>query len=181
MKIAGKPLRIAVALLACLALAGLSALALSAQEGSRPLNPSFVDKADSPSGLKWIAGNRGSPYMHPGMSCITCHNASGGEAPSYLSAGTVYTKLNEADNILGVEGAVVQITDAKGQIFKMTTNKAGNFFLRAGGASLALPINALVSFKGAERKMLGAKQSGNCMLCHTASGVGGAPGRIIVP
>lgn len=172
--------RLLVALAACLVLIGASALAISAQEG-RSLNPAFVEKADSPSGLKWIAGDRGSPFMHPGMSCIGCHQGAGGEAPSYLSAGTVYTKLDEADDILGVEGAVVQVTDAKGQVFKMTTNKSGNFFLRSRGASLSLPITAMVSFNGKERKMFGAKPTANCMLCHTAKGVGGAPGRIVIP
>jgi mono/diheme cytochrome c family protein len=173
MKLIGFPLA-----LACLGL--LMASGLAAQEG-RTLNPSFVEKTNSPSGLKWIAGNRGSPYMHPGISCIGCHQTAGGEAPNLAIAGTVYTKLDEGDDVLGVEGAVVQITDSKGQVLKLTANKAGNFLLRERGTSLAMPISAVVIFKGAERKMFGSKRTGDCLQCHTAKGAGGAPGRIIIP
>jgi mono/diheme cytochrome c family protein len=158
-----------------------SALVLAAQEGARNLDPNLVAKTDSPSGLKWIGGNRSSPFMHPGMSCIGCHQAIGGEAPAYIVAGTVYTKLDEPDDVLGVEGATVQVTDSKGQVVKLDTNKAGNYFLRSRGASLAAPLSVKVIFKGKERKMLTSPPSGNCLLCHTAKGAAGAPGRVIAP
>jgi hypothetical protein len=52
---------------------------------------------------------------------------------------TVYQKFDEPNDCCGVEGAVVQLTDAKGQVIKLTTNKAGNFFLRERGNSIAFP------------------------------------------
>ena len=38
--------------------------------------------------MKWTVGDRESPEMHPGRSCIDCH--AKGEGPRFLVAGTVY-------------------------------------------------------------------------------------------
>jgi hypothetical protein len=133
----------------------------------------------SVSGIKWPGGNEGSFLMHPGLSCIDCH--AKGEGPRYLVAGTVYTNFDEPDDWYGFEGAVVQITDARGQVLKLTTNRAGNFYLGARGNSITFPIKAEVQYKGKVRAMATPQSTGNCMMCHTAKGLGGAPGRIIVP
>ena len=117
--------------------------------------------------------------MRPGGNCIVCH--ASGEGPSYLVAGTVYQKYKESDDCYGVEGVKVELTDAKGKVTTLTTNKAGNFFLRARGSSIAMPFNAKVIFKSAERKMQTPQSTGNCMNCHTSKGANGAPGRTIIP
>ena len=41
------------------------------------------------SGVKWTAGDQGSPEMHPGGDCIGCHT-SHAEGPQLAIAGTVY-------------------------------------------------------------------------------------------
>ena len=120
-----------------------------------------------------------SPEMHPGISCITCH--SRGEGPQYVIAGTVYQDFGEADDCYGFEGADVQITDANGKVFKLTTNKAGNFFLSARGNSVAMPFKARVVYGGNTREMMSPQGTGDCLSCHTATGSNGAPGRIVVP
>ena len=43
-----------------------------------------------PSGDKWLLGDEGSPLMHPGRACVSCHQ-SDWEAPKLLFAGTVFT------------------------------------------------------------------------------------------
>jgi len=79
--------------------------------GAQTLDPRLVAKADGPSGLKWIGGDRESALMRPGMSCIGCH--AEGEGPRFQIAGTVYTNLDEKDEYFGVEGLTVQVTDAR--------------------------------------------------------------------
>jgi len=128
---------------------------------------------------KWTLGDRESPLMHPGMSCIDCH--AKGEGPRFLIAGTVFQSLAEADDVYGVKDVTVQITDAKGKVFKLTTNASGNFFLEARGNTLTAPFTAKVIVNGKERAMGSPQSSGSCNVCHTAKGVNGAPGRIIVP
>jgi len=140
--------------------------------------PAGAAVSTGPSGMKWVGGNRGSQNMNPGMSCNACH--SQGEGPRFAVAGTVYTKLDEKNLEFGVAGAVVLVTDAKGQAVKLTTNKAGNFF--AGrNITLAFPITAKVLFNGKERAMLSPQSTGDCLMCHQAKGLAGAPGRIIIP
>jgi len=157
----------------------LGATLVFAQEGESAGSGATVSKDTCLSGMKWTEGNAGSPLMHPGGNCIACHQA--GEGPAFLSSGTVYQQLKESDDCYGVEGATVQLTDAKGQVIKLTTNKAGNFSLRARGATLAMPFKAKVILKGKERAMMTGQSAGNCASCHTAKGANGAPGRIIIP
>jgi cytochrome c553 len=131
------------------------------------------------SGMKWTAGDEGSQEMYPGRSCIDCH--AQGEGPKFLVAGTVYRELGESDDCYGRDGVVVQLTDAKGKVIRMTTNKAGNFTLGARGNSIAFPFAAKVLFQGREAEMVTPQSTGNCATCHTAKGENGAPGRIIAP
>jgi hypothetical protein len=130
-------------------------------------------------GMKWTNGDEGSPDMHPGRSCIDCH--ASGEGPRFIVAGTVFRELNEPSDTYGVRGVVVQLTDAKDKVIRLTTNAAGNFMLRARGNPIALPFTAKVLFKGREAEMATPQSTGNCAACHTARGENGAPGRIVAP
>ena len=161
-----------VTLVALLALFG--AATLSAQEDG---GGGSFGTSDGPRGLKWTGGNMGSALMNPGENCVACHSA--GEGPRFTAAGTVYARLDEKSLDLGVQGAMVIITDAKGKVTKLQTNKSGNFFARY--AKFSFPIKAKVEYKGQTRAMLGSRSSANCAACHTQSGAGGAPGRIAIP
>ncbi len=174
---------IALAALACLAaIAGAGFLfAAGSGSGEAPVGiPSrFIAKVPGTSGWKWVGGDRESPFMHPGLDCIGCH--ARGEGPRFFAAGTVYQKMNENNDILGVPGLVVALTDANGSVQKLETNAAGNFSLRDRGSAMVFPLSAKVVWNGKERAMGSPLTVANCMLCHTAAGTGGAPGRIIVP
>jgi mono/diheme cytochrome c family protein len=160
-------------------LLALGCVALLVAAPTAAIDPRLVAPADGPSGLKWIGGNKGSEFMRPGADCITCHQ-QGREGPQFLVAGTVYTKINEPDDYLGVEGVVVQLTDAAGKVLKLSSNKAGNF-MSGKGAAVKMPYSAKLLYKGAERAMMARQATGNCAMCHTSKGAGGAPGRIMIP
>ena len=150
-----------------------------AQENESGAFGTVVPKTTCLSGMKWTNGNAGSPEMHPGSSCIDCHSSS--EGPRFIVAGTVYQKFDEPNDCYGVEGVVVQITDAKGKVTRLTTNLAGNFTASARAFSFTMPIKVKIIYKDKERAMMTAQSTGNCLSCHTARGANGAPGRIIIP
>jgi hypothetical protein len=133
------------------------------------------------SGKSWTGGNNGSASMNPGMACISCHQSSGGEAPRYAIAGTVYPSAHEPDKCNGANGSTgiqVQIIPKSGQTITITPNGAGNF---SYSGTIALPYQAKVIYMGRERIMSTPQQSGDCNGCHTQSGAMGAPGRILLP
>ena len=130
------------------------------------------------SGQTWNGGGDGSSRMNPGEACINCHSQSGGEAPLFALAGTVYPTGHEPDLCYGTTAAQVIITDAAGNTLTLTPNSAGNFSSRA---SVALPYHAKVVANGATRAMSAAQTSGDCNSCHTQNGANGAPGRITAP
>ncbi len=124
--------------------------------------------------------NEGSQSMRPGNPCITCHAQSGGEAPSFSIAGTVYPTAHEPNDCVGVgSGVQVVIMDQNGNTqLTLTTNSAGNF---QSEASISKPYRAKVVYNGKERAMSATQTDGNCNSCHTESGANGAPGRIMEP
>jgi hypothetical protein len=130
------------------------------------------------SGTTWTGGTNGSSKMTPGQACISCHASGGGEAPTFTIAGTVYPSANEPDNCNGLANVTVVVTDANGQQLSLPTNSAGNF---SSQTKLALPYQAKVVSGTKERAMLSAQSSGDCNSCHTATGTGGAPGRVMSP
>jgi len=130
----------------------------------------------------WTGGTDGSKDMQPGVACISCHSQSGGEAPTFALAGTVYPTVHEPDQCYGASGAAgvrVVITGADGAVVTLTPGTSGNFSYQG---SLAKPYTAKVTdMNGAVRAMSQAQTSGDCNGCHTQSGANAAPGRIVVP
>ena len=155
----------------------LGALAAWAQEGEGS-GGAKVPSSTCLSGMKWTGGNEGSPEMHPGGDCISCH--ARGEGPRFLAAGTVYQQLDEPNDCYGVKGVVVQVTDAKNKVYKMTSNASGNFNVRRGGP-ITFPIRVKLFFNGRESAMATPQMTANCAACHTAAGANGAPGRVVAP
>jgi len=130
------------------------------------------------SGQRWKGGDDGSSRMNPGEACIACHRSSGGEAPFFTIAGTVFPTGHEPNLCYGTNAVQVVITDAAGHTVTLTPNSAGNF---SGRASLTLPYNAKVVANGLTRAMSAAQTSGDCNDCHTQFGANGAPGRVTAP
>jgi hypothetical protein len=145
---------------------------------SDPLNA----PATCTSKTTWNQGTNGSPSMEPGHACISCHNSSGGEAPRFVIAGTLYPTGHEPDNCNGVNGstgAKVVVTGNNGAVVTLTPNSAGNFY---SSTTLPPPYKAkVVNASGVERVMSGTASSGDCNSCHTQSGANSAPGRIALP
>ena len=129
------------------------------------------------SDVTWTRGDHGSPAMHPGRACISCHEAS--DAPIWTVAGTVYPSLHEPNDCNGAHGSVeVVITDATGATLTLPVNTAGNFFT---STSVTFPIHAKVVNGSVENAMTDAQTSGDCNSCHTQGGTSSAPGRITAP
>jgi hypothetical protein len=120
--------------------------------------------------------------MAPGQACISCHQASGGEAPNFVIAGTLYPTGHEPNNCNGVSGtagARVVITGNSGTSIALTPNSAGNF---TSSTALSPPYMAkVVNAANAERVMSSTTSTGDCNLCHTQTGASGAPGRVTLP
>jgi len=133
------------------------------------------------SGQYWTGGDSESPLMHPGGACITCHSRED-EGPALTIGGTVYRSAHEPNDCNGVAGTsanvVVRITDARGVVFELPVNAAGNFLYEG---AIAVPYTAKVIAGGNERAMPVSQTSGDCNSCHTVDGKNGAPGRIMAP
>lgn len=133
------------------------------------------------SGTTWKGGNEGSGSMNPGKACISCHQSSGGEAPAFSLAGTLYPTAHEPDlcnGFNGTGGAQVVVTGADGKTVTLTPNSAGNFY---SSTSVKVPYQAKVVYKGQTRAMVETQSTGDCNSCHTQNGMNGAPGRILLP
>ena len=120
--------------------------------------------------------------MEPGQACISCHTKGGGEAPSFVIAGTLYPTGHEPDNCNGVNGstgATVVVTGSNGTSVTLKPNSVGNF---SSSTTLPPPYQAkVVSSSGVERVMASTASTGDCNSCHTQNGANGAPGRITLP
>lgn len=119
--------------------------------------------------------------MRPGRACNACHAQSGGEAPQFSIAGTVYPTAHEPDNCVGVGSGAVQVVimDTNGNTqLTLSTNSSGNFDSRT---AISTPYRAKVVANGKERVMSATQTDGDCNSCHTETGANGAPGRIMAP
>lgn len=155
---------------ALLALSGAAVLAAGCYDVS------FVGTDVCATGLAWTAGDQGSPNMHPGQTCISCHHDNDG--PGFTIAGTVFPGNGLADDCFGSYGVTVLVTGADGKSVKMTTTESGNFYTEL---PVKMPYRAEV-IVGDKKNIMAAEQSnGDCNSCHTKDGVSGAPGRILLP
>lgn len=135
-----------------------------------------------PSGKQWTKGNQGSAFMQPGLACINCHKKSGGEAPSFAVAGTVYPSKHAVDKCYGSGAIKVEIIGSDGYVTTLTTNSAGNFYQSKFSSKIVLPYTAKVyNAAGDYLEMTTPQNNGDCNACHTVDGVDGPSGRIVAP
>jgi hypothetical protein len=134
------------------------------------------------SGEWWNDGDRGSTKMHPGSDCNACHQEVR-EGPIYAIAGTVYNQWEEPTDCNGPSDVEVLLVDSSGRQVSAWTNQAGNFTLRGSDFNPSWPVQAAVVVAGEERWMDAtiAESDGSCNRCHTAEGLVGAPGRVVLP
>jgi hypothetical protein len=129
---------------------------------------------DCVTGKWWVGGDTGHELMHPGRDCVGCHRENDG--PPLALGGTVYpldtTPDHQANDCFGKEGIIVRVTDAKGRVFEMTTNEAGNFYLEGDESRVAKPYsaelaNAFLPNSTTTIKMAATKPlTGDCNFCH---------------
>lgn len=125
---------------------------------------------------RWIGGVTGSEEMFPGGDCVGCHRIFDG--PEFMAAGTVYGvfdpdgALTTRNECFGVEGALVTITAADGQVLQTRTNRAGNFYFEGREAALAAPFKVVVQYEQdngdvSVQPMNSSPSYGGCARCHT--------------
>lgn len=128
----------------------------------------------------WVQGDRESELMHPGDDCTACHLRER-EGPILSVAGTVFQNLDDETDCRGIPDAVIEIVGSNGQVaFTLTANAAGNFFSTRSLTGIA-PYTARVTYDGRTIEMATPQTDGACNRCHTADGIEGAPGRIVLP
>ena len=127
--------------------------------------------------MRWVGGKRGSEEMFPGRDCVGCHIdndgpqlALGGTVYSYvLGTPEEYATLQTGTDCFGLEGVKVTVTDASGQLYELTTNRAGNFFVEGDprdfdkqGAGFTVQLE----YEGIKPPMGVEPRYGGCAHCH---------------
>lgn len=139
-----------------------------------------VDKSVCYSEMRWVGERRGSPEMFPGRDCVGCHIDNDG--PPFALGGTVYpyvlqgeeaSQLQTGTDCFGLEGVTVRVTDADGQLFELTTNRAGNFFVEGNPDDFAKPFTVQLEMDGAKPQMSTGPLYGGCGRCHNPSATDG--------
>jgi MYXO-CTERM domain-containing protein len=146
----------------------------------QPYEVAYVTADVCASGALWAGGDEGSELMNPGKACIRCH-AEKGEGPKFTVAGTLFAASDEKDLCGGTNanGAAVYVQDSAGKTLKLVPNEMGNFYSKL---ALTPPYSAWVETSDGKKRAMGAKQTlTDCNACHTQTGSGGAPGRIVLP
>jgi hypothetical protein len=130
---------------------------------------------------RWIGGKRGSPEMYPGRDCVGCHIDNDG--PPLAIGGTLYPyilpppdvfELQSGEDCFGIEGIVVTIEDGEGQLFPVTTNRAGNFYVEGNPDDFAKPFRVVLEDYTTDEAgnltgrspMATAPMYGGCARCH---------------
>ena len=114
------------------------------------------------SGSCWGDGSE----MLPGADCLGCHTGTEGP-PRFGVGGTAF--LNTAGSA-PLEGAIIRVTDAEGQVETLTSNAVGNFYSRT---VLIPPFTAEIEVGGVVKGMAGAVGTAGCNSCHSCEGSAG--------
>lgn len=104
------------------------------------------------------------PLHRPGQPCVTCHGESGPAAGEFSVAGTVYVVLRETEPAPNVK---VQIKDITGAERFVTTNQAGNFYVRSDEWRPVYPLQTSISFLNLTKQMsTHIARAASCADCH---------------
>lgn len=96
-------------------------------------------------------------------ACLSCHK-TGGTAPSFVFAGTMYTDDTGKG---GLGDAEIRFVDDKGAGSSAHSDADGNFWLK--GPSAMADTAKAAARKGAIVKLMEPAVSGNCNECHAAN------------
>lgn len=105
----------------------------------------------------------------PGQPCLVCHGAEyspGGDV--FEVAGTIYETI---DSQTGLDDVDVIITDADDREIRLRSNRAGNFYLEEGDATIRYPLTVAIESGGQRMQMTSPiLREGSCAHCHTKDG-----------
>ena len=110
--------------------------------------------------------------MLPGSNCLACHTQGlmpeDDEPDKWFGiGGTIFT---DATGEQGLEGAIIRITDANGDVTELTSESSGNFHSKTMPVA---PLRAEVEVNGVVSKMGMEVQTGACSSCHQCEGEAG--------
>lgn len=109
-------------------------------------------------------------FHRAGQPCGTCHQDGGNASSDFSIAGTIFAG---PDNLIGVEGARVDLVDANGTSPPISrpvlTNCVGNFFVLRTDWDPAFPIAVRISKGSVTRTMRSQiSRASSCAECHKA-------------
>lgn len=130
------------------------------------LDPAHDDAVNALGGE--AQGVRAGPLHRPGQPCLTCHTSKG-PAPDFAVAGTVF---DVRGSTTGLQGVTVTMTDAAGEVRRVNTNSAGNFYLQASEWNPAFPMHVQLDYPGEKTKPMDTRigRNGGCGECHQGQG-----------
>jgi hypothetical protein len=103
-------------------------------------------------------------YHRAGQPCVVCHGSEGPASTQFSVAGTIFSQPGD---LVGVQGAQVELTDSAGTKYIATTNCVGNFYVKPSDWDPHFPILVRVAKGGVSRTMtspIGREPS--CGKCH---------------
>lgn len=169
------------------ALSSISLLALAAGcIGTTPQEELADQQGDDPV--------EDGPTHRPGQRCLACHGEEYTPGDQvFVLAGTVYRRAEDSTGLLGAE---VEVTDDRGDLFTVESNRAGNFMVSIGevdedrrdegwlglARAPAFPLHVKVRYAGTEQSMRNVvHREGSCAACHDREGKGAASnGKVFV-
>ena len=150
--------------------ASLMVLVAGAGAAASLASVSCVDEAHSEA-VAALGPETGSPgpEHRPGQPCVTCHGGSGPASFQFSVGGTVY--LNQGGGA-PAPGASVQIEDIDGQIYRVTANATGNFYVALSDFAPRYPTQMAVTSSDGSltlQMLTHVGRDGSCADCHAAT------------
>ncbi len=108
------------------------------------------------------------PMHRPGQPCTTCHGGEGPADSEFSIAGTLYEVRG---GTAPVASGIVTVTDALGTSRSVTSNEAGNFFVRKSEWEPVFRLRVVVEARAVRKEMLTSiARDGGCASCHRGAG-----------
>jgi hypothetical protein len=130
-------------------------------------------------------GVENGPLHRPGQPCLLCHDGALGNPSRFTIAGTVFQTPMDR---VAVIGATVAVVDAHGKTINLTTNSAGNFYIKPEQYEPAFPLQVSVQAAGGTPVPMHTIIAGNgtvapngaCASCHFDPPGPDSPGHVYV-
>jgi hypothetical protein len=116
------------------------------------------------------------PSHRPGQPCLVCHGGIGPAKLQFSVAGTVYGYRYDPNQTL--QGAQVQLEDATGYFWHVSTNSAGNFYILSSDWSPTYPL--IVPSVVDPSQTGNPLPSGNCSRGYLSCGSGCCLGQAMI-